>query len=453
MKTLSKLLVPFILSIVVLTGCGGGSEKNTSVAPTIYVNFYDNNLDLIETVKVNAELYNLSDLQSGYTWYIAESNLPITNYNITQNINFYTVPNVYEIQNETQLYNIRDDLSGNYILINDISLTNETLDEISGWDPIGAKNNPFSGIFNGNRHKVTDFFINNTIKLHVGFFGYIDGGVVKNFGIEISEKGVVESSPDISFNRDIGSIAGIIDNGVIANCYSMGNIVSNRGTVHMGGIAGGVSNTFISNCYTAGNITMVGDWSAIGGIVAYAGNSTINNCYSTRDITITEGNHMFAGGIVGYVGGIYDGSEYVGGTSISNCYSIGNISVSGWINAGGIAGHNENGISIISNCAAINGNIRSDNGNRILAGGSSTTTLTNNFANSAMLLNGAVVGNSDYNGIGKTLAELQTQYIYKNKAANGGLGWKFGNDDDNPWAWNAFEDYPYPTLYWQTQKP
>jgi hypothetical protein len=158
---------------------------------------------------------------------------------------------------------------------------------------------------------------------------------------------------------------------------------------------------------------------------------------------------MYAGGIAGYTGGAYDGYEYVGGTSISNCYSIGNISVSGWINAGGIAGDNVNGISTISNCAAINENISGGSSSRI--GG--VTTLINNFANSAMLLNGNTVADGDSNGIGKTMEELQTRSVYENEAADGGLGWKFGNNNEYPWVWGAFGDYPYPTFYWQMQRP
>ncbi|MDR2081773.1 MAG: hypothetical protein LBP54_07825 [Campylobacteraceae bacterium] len=402
------------------------------------VNFYDDNLDLIKTIGVDAGLYDLSDLQSGYIWYAAESNLPTISYSITQSANFYALPDVHEIQNETQLYNIRNDLNGNYILINNISLTNETLNETSGWNPIGDSNNPFTGILNGNKHKVTDLFINNTIKAHVGFFGYIYGGTVKNLGIEASEKGVAEYSSNMGTNRDVGYIAGYISNGVITNCYSMGNIVSGRGTVHIGGIAGGVENTVISNCYTAGDITITGDWAA-GRITAYAGNSTINNCYSTKNITITEGNQMYAGG-----------------TFINNCYSIGNISASGGMIVGGILGHNENSISTISNCAAINKNISGGSGNRIFGEEPSITALINNFADSDMLVNKETVSDSNVNRIGKTLAEFQSKSIYEN-AVNGdslgGLGWKFGNDDDNPWVWGAFDDYLYPTLYYQTQRP
>jgi len=33
-----------------------------------------------------------------------------------------------------------------------------------------------------------------------------------------------------------------------------------------------------------------------------------------------------------------------------------------------------------------------------------------------------------------------------------GLGWKFGNDDENPWKMGV-GGYPLPVFYWQTSAP
>jgi hypothetical protein len=44
--------------------------------------------------------------------------------------------------------------------------------------------------------------------------------------------------------------------------------------------------------------------------------------------------------------------------------------------------------------------------------------------------------------------ELETRSTYENDINGdglGGLGWKFGDDNDNPWKING--SYPY--LYWQ----
>ena len=53
-------------------------------------------------------------------------------------------------------------------------------------------------------------------------------------------------------------------------------------------------------------------------------------------------------------------------------------------------------------------------------------------------------------GTGKTNTQLKTQTTYSN-AVNGdglgGLGWKFGINDDNPWKMPVGDGYPI--LYWQ----
>ncbi|MDR2034597.1 MAG: hypothetical protein LBP89_08210 [Helicobacteraceae bacterium] len=56
-------------------------------------------------------------------------------------------------------------------------------------------------------------------------------------------------------------------------------------------------------------------------------------------------------------------------------------------------------------------------------------------------------------GIDKSDSDLKSQSTYSNATGADGLGWKFGNDKDNPWVWDAFDDYYYPTLYWQTVEP
>jgi hypothetical protein len=57
-----------------------------------------------------------------------------------------------------------------------------------------------------------------------------------------------------------------------------------------------------------------------------------------------------------------------------------------------------------------------------------------------------VLGHDQQDGESKTVAEITQQATYE------ALGWKFGNDDDNPWKWGGTE-YPLPILYWQTTVP
>jgi hypothetical protein len=108
----------------------------------------------------------------------------------------------------------------------------------------------------------------------------------------------------------------------------------------------------------------------------------------------------------------------------------------------------------IKNNAAINPSVTGIyNVNRVIGAESpyndGTTTALNNFARSALTsgFTNFADGN-EYSGTGKTDGAFLQKSTYET-----GLGWKFGNGNDNPWVWRAFEDYQYPTLYWQTQKP
>jgi len=470
---------------------------------------------------------------------------------------------------------VRDSLSGNYILMNDISLADYSPGE--GWEPIGTADTPFTGKFNGNGHKITDLAINRSDEWYVGLFGYISGGSVSDLGVEIAAGGVNGGSSyvggiagsvtgnstiancysmgDISSSAYAGGISGYADDrSTITGCYSMGNIsgsssggiagyVNSSGTITdcystgsiSGGTCGGVvghmgSNSIITDCHSTGSVSSGGD---SGGIAGYTYGCSITDCYSTGDIsssyaagtsggiagTVGDGSIItdcysagnivatFSGGISGYVsnatitnccstgnissyqdgfsGGIagtiddggkitdcysvgdisvyYDG--YSGGiagdvyvATIMNCYSTGNTATFAMavVNtaSGGIAGRADSGTII--NCAAINSTINADYVGRVIGYIYSSvgyTAVSNNFALDAMTATGTGqfdTSNPRFYGISKTNAQLQTQSTYSDPVNGDGLGglcWKFGNDDANPWKMPAGGGYPI--LYWQ----
>ena len=143
--------------------------------------------------------------------------------------------------------------------------------------------------------------------------------------------------------------------------------------------------------------------------------------------------------------------------TITNCYSTGNISSSSsYANCGGIAGEVVTGnANTINNCAAINPAIKSTGtyayAGRIVGNISGSLTISNNFALNTMIATDKAF-NTDmaYHGVDKIDAQLRTQITYSgaiNGDGLGGLGWKFGNDDANPWKMP--DGGGYPILYWQ----
>jgi hypothetical protein len=324
--------------------------------------------------------------------------------------------NFKEIRTEIDLNNIRYNLSCNYILLEDITL-NTTIDAVRGWIPIGNETNRFSGIFDGNGHKISGLWI-DTQTDNAGLFGYIHTAQIKNLGVEIdNQKGGIKGQ------NYVGGIAGYFGYSNIANSYSNGSISGNN---NIGGIAGYDIYSSITNSYSNGNISGNNN---IGGIAGYIYDSKIANSYSNGDI---NGNN--AGGIAGHV---YGGN-------ITKSYSNGSI---GGSNVGGIVGSvvgiagNTHSVTIQYN-VALNPSIDTKayvHMGRIVGNIGMNSVVSDNFALETMTVKGNIVSDSNSNGAGKSKDELKEQSTYES------LGWSFGNDDTSPWKMHG----DYPTFYWQ----
>ncbi|MCL2072549.1 MAG: putative Ig domain-containing protein [Marinilabiliaceae bacterium] len=243
-----------------------------------------------------------------------------------------------------------------YKLINDIDLSDYQSGD--GWTPIGRyssyDNNPsFKGVFDGNNKKITGLKINTTSLdaiIAVGLFGFIEGGTIKNLGVENAN--IVMEGTSFSSNVYAGIIAGIVE-----------------------------TNSTISNCYSTGTVAASSDRSAYaGGIAGYIYGCTMSNCYSTASIYANSLSNPYGGAYAGGIAGVMY-------SNTSNCYSIGTISANSNITyayAGGIAGSKS---GTLSNCVALNpiinctGNTK--NFGRIT--GSNEGTLTTNIAFAEML--------------------------------------------------------------------
>ena len=216
------------------------------------------------------------------------------------------------IKTAQDLDNIRNDLDGKYILMNDIDLSS-----YANWDPIGDVDTgiAFSGTLDGNGYVVKNLTINSPTKNFAGLFlGIGDGtlgvGEVKNLGLENVDVRIESNTSDIS----VGALAAS-STGIISNCYISGGI---KGEDFTGGIVGMNAGT-ISDCSSSAVVT--GDKNYTGGIVGYNIQGTITNSYSKGTISGVN-----SGGIVGCS---YEGN-------IFNCYTL--SSVTGGL-AGGLVGY------------------------------------------------------------------------------------------------------------------
>jgi hypothetical protein len=200
----------------------------------------------------------------------------------------YTAPSKdLEIRTWYDLDDVRNNLMGHHVLMNDLDSTTAGYQELAsptansgkGWDPIGyiiGEGGPiFMGIFDGQGHEIGDLYINRPREDLVGLFGCVDPGVIQDVGVV---------NVTVTGGDSVGGLAGVAT--IVTNCYSVGSVTGKK---YVGGLAGiGVS---VGNSYSTGDVTGTED---VGGLLGYtAGN--VSNCYSTSSVTGVDK----VGGLVG----------------------------------------------------------------------------------------------------------------------------------------------------------
>ena len=259
------------------------------------------------------------------------------------------------IKTAQDLDNIRNDLDGKYILMNDIDLSS-----YSNWDPIGEFDvdagtvEGFTGVLDGNGYVISNLLFNNSGNVPgSGLFiaignaaDMIYDGEVRNLGLEnvditgIAITGALagHSAGTISncyVTGEVtsyqpyycGALVGQITGGTITDCFSTADVFAFDYCYYAGGLVGSLEEgSTMSNCYATGDVT--GVYIAGGLIGALADNSNISNSYATGDVT---GGAASNGGLSGFVGNV---------ATISNCYATGNVAASSG-GAGGLVGVSE----------------------------------------------------------------------------------------------------------------
>ena len=194
------------------------------------------------------------------------------------------------IYTKDDLDNIKLDMTGKYILMNDIVFEDSDYEKGGsfynsgkGWEPIGTESSPFAGTFDGNGYSIHNLYINDATKDYVGLFGYVSGALIGSVTLE---------DVDIIGGDYDGAIAGYAYNTTIKDVTINGKIV---GTFdYVGGISGYLSYSMITDCDFSGSIN--GE-NYIGGINGYShGSSTISAC----NVQGSVNGSKYVGGITGY---------------------------------------------------------------------------------------------------------------------------------------------------------
>ncbi len=296
---------------------------------------------------------------------------------------------IVEIRTEDDLFAMANNVSGNYKLMNDITLTRN-------WRTVGTDAKPFAGALDGGGHTLKNVTVQSdilsvddtSIEYMVGLFGVLKGNItnlkVDGFSITVNSsrinqsdyaslkaanpsvtdfdihvglvgvnKGNIEKvtltnvdfdvTPDTSTARvRMGGIAGK-NNDKIEDCSVLGamDVINKDGYVRAGGVAGYVSSqgkVKDSNANVTLSADMTGDAKMnLGGLVGNIECGTVQNCYSKGSITATTGSKAtLAGGLIGTIDNS-DTAKYEDMVvTVKNCLSSVSVTVNG--NKGHAAG-------------------------------------------------------------------------------------------------------------------
>jgi hypothetical protein len=410
----------------------------------------------------------------------------------------------YQIADANDLLELAAD-TGNYdkcfILTADIDLAGETFITAIIAPSASSSGNfqgtAFTGTFDGDGHKITNFTIDGGSNSYLGLFGYIGSrGQIKNLGLEDftingsvnvgglagysdnSSIGNCYTSGIVSGSYNLGGLLGYNYYGSVNNCHSTGNVSGNSSSGYLGGLVGyNDTGCVVSNCYSTGNVSA--GLTRIGGLVGYNGyQSFIINSYATGNVS---GTYDYIGGLLGYndnSGIIYNcyttgsvsGNKYLGGlvgynvgnNSINQCYSTGSIyGSSNSSHLGGLVGTGGN----INNCYAI-GNV---SGTTYIGGIAGSAAKINHCYSTGRLTGSSYVGGlmgagtsdnvlssfwdketsgktTSVGGTGKTTAQMKDINTFL------GAGWDFvsetANGTCNYWCLPA-DSYPMLNIFYE----
>jgi len=333
----------------------------------------------------------------------------------------YQIANVADFQ---QLSATPTDWNKSFILTANIDLTGLTFTKA----PIapdtstssGFQGTPFTGVFDGNGHIISNLTITAYASDYIGLFGYVGtSGKIRNLGVE---------NVNIAGRFDVGGLVGENYLSTITDCYATGSV---SGTDTVGGLVGGIHYLgMVTRCYATGSVS--GNYE-VGGLVGYNYDSgTVTYCYATGSVSGTGQYSSAIGGLVGY--------NY-SSCKVTNCYATGSVSGTGQ-NFGGLVGLN---YCPITNCYATGavsggsnvGGLVGKNSGWLTACYWDTQTSGKSFGV------GYNTSTQIYIGVtGKTTAKMKTKSTFTFYDYPWSSGWNFTA------IWAICEGTNYPRLLW-----
>ncbi|QDY44822.1 hypothetical protein HF394_02495 [Planococcus glaciei] len=360
---------------------------------------------------------------------------------------------VYSVED---LEKIRGKLSGKYILMNDLDLTDAMneggafYNDGIGWNPIGDSASPFTGTFDGNGYAIDGLKISlqSDQIIYAGLFGYAKKAQIMNLGIENSVILAENISMDSSTSQVYaGGIVGYGYNITISNSYHTGKVSAvSIFEGHAGGLIGYIYTDYnqfsmISNSSNSGEIYAK---TAAGGLVGEAQRTKLEN-------VLNEGNidgksSQYAGGIAGQLwssssvinanntGNINYGSKgggiigWLNSSAVSDSYNEGEISSTvSSSDGGGIVGRASNSIiKKTHNIGDISNSASSSTGGGIVGNISGSTSVINSYNEADVIVKasaGGIIGSQNTSSV---ISQSYNTGNISGSNAGGISGWFYG---------------------------
>lgn len=260
------------------------------------------------------------------------------------------------------LDNVRNNLTANYILKNDLDFdevtdyenaaNQATFTTGSGFEPIGQWPDVFDGNFDGDGFTISNLYINRAGDSDVGLFSFI------SYNSNVSITNLTLEDVYVYGNSNVGALVGLAwDTSTISNISVSGQVLSLGSAV--GGVIGTISNSTLTDIVNNASVTSssYSSYQGSGGVIGYLFNSTLSNVINNGDVVV---NGYRVGGVVGIAKnstidyavntGLVDSNHHTSGatggisgklenSSINHAYSTGDVESKGWV--GGLVGQND----------------------------------------------------------------------------------------------------------------
>ncbi|MDV0445470.1 hypothetical protein MmiAt1_10500 [Methanimicrococcus sp. At1] len=371
-------------------------------------------------------------------------------------------------------------LDSDYILINDIDITDDT------WKSIGNQSNPFLGTFDGQGYSITFESLTGTttFKNFDGDSNNVDGfglfGTVGDFSstdiIEIKNVNIVlesnltneasstyynhtgslignvnvSSSNYFSMNNcsltsngnfeikgrnSVGGLVGYVYSGTFEDCSVSGDVSVTAENIYAGGLVGCVDNyADFASCSVSGDVSVTAEYDNAGGLVGFAATADLTSCSVSGDVSVIAKN-IYAGGLV---------SNFAG--TIANCYSTATVEAKSGV--GGLIGFGYESGSFVCDISSsyFAGTVSFGSGadiNSKIGGIIGSYYGTPTVSDCVYQDNSVDVGTTGATptllGAAKTSADMKKAATYSS--------WDISNAHDGSTTWFICEDKGYPQLY------